>query len=93
MRLLRLAKKNRRTKTLGDNSEFDLRWASGAGFRDGPQNYFSIIVEAEDHDYALEFDVDESRRIMDQLEEFFLYFDNQKQRWEPGNYFKKLKEK
>ena len=91
MKLLRLSKKNRRTKILGDKSELDIRWASGPGFRDGPQDYFSINVEADDHNYAVELDVDESRRLKEQLDKFLLYIDDEKQFWEPGNYFKKLK--
>jgi hypothetical protein len=93
MKLMRLSKKNRRTKLLGDNSELDINWASGPGFRDGPENYFSIHVEADDHNFALQFDVDESRRIKEQLDKFLLYIDDEKQWWEPGNYFKKLKKK
>ena len=93
MRLLRLSKKNRRTKVLGNNSELDISWASGPGFRDGPEDYFSINVEAEDHNFALEFGVDESRRIKAQLDKFLLYIDDEKHWWEPGNYFKKLKKK
>ena len=93
MRLLRLAKKNRRTKILGSNAELDISWASGPGFRDGPQDYFSLNVEADDHNFALEFGVDEARRIKEQLDKFLLYIDDEKQFWEPGNYFKKLKKK
>jgi len=91
MKLLRLSKKNRRTKILGDKSELDIRWASGPGFRDGPQDYFSINVEADDHNYAVELDVDESRRLKEQLDKFLLCIDDEKQFWEPGNYFEKLK--
>ena len=93
MRLLRLAKKNRRTKILSSNAEMDISWASGPGFRGGPQDYFSIGVEADDHDFALEFGVEEARRIKEQLDKFLLHIDEQKQWWEPGNYFKKLKKK
>ena len=93
MKLLRLSKKNRRTKILGNNSEMDISWASGPGFRDGPEDYFSINVEADDHHFALEFSVDESRRIKEQLDKFLLYIDDETQWWEPGNYFKKLKKK
>jgi hypothetical protein len=93
MRLLRLAKKNRRTKTLGNNAELDISWASGPGFRDGPQDYFSINVAADEHDFALEFDIDEARRIKEQLDKFLLHIDAEKQFWEPGNYFKRLKKK
>jgi hypothetical protein len=93
MRLLRLSKKIGQSKNLGNNCELDLSWASGPGFRGGPENYFSIKVEADDYDFALEFDVDESRRVKEQLDKFLGYMDMGKQRWEPGNYFKKLKKK
>jgi len=93
MKLLRISKKNRRTKILGDKAEPDIRWASGPGFRDGPQDYFSINVEADDHNYAVELDVDESRRLKEQLDKFLSYIDDEKHFWEPGSYFKKLKEK
>ena len=93
MRLLRLSKKYRRSKILGNNSELDICWASGPGFRDGPENYFSINVEADDHNFALEFSVDESRHIKEQLDKFLLYIVDKKQWWEPGKYFKKLKKK
>ena len=93
MKLLRISKKNRRTKILNNNAELDIRWASGPGFRDGPQDYFSIHAEADDHDFALEFDVDEARRIREQLDKFLLHIDDERQFWEPGNYFKKLKKK
>jgi len=93
MRLLRLSKKNRRTKILGSEAEMDIAWASGPGFRDGPQDYFSINAEADNHNYAMEFSIDESRRIKEQLDKFLQYVDNETQRWEPGNYFKKLKKK
>jgi hypothetical protein len=69
----------------------DIRWASGPGFRNGPEDSFSIVVEADDHDFALEFDVDDSRQIKEKLDKFLLFIDNEEQRWEPGNYFKKLK--
>ena len=91
MKLLRVSKKNRRTKILNKNAELDIRWASGPGFRDGPQDYFSINAEADDHDFALEFDVDEARNIKKQLDKFLLHIDDEKQFWEPGNYFKRLK--
>ena len=93
MRLMRFSKKNRRTKILGDNCELDISWASGPGFRNGPKDYFSINVEADDHNFALEFDIDESRRLKEQLDKFLLHIDDEKQFWEPGNYFKKLKKK
>jgi hypothetical protein len=93
MRLLRLSKKNRRTKDLGNNNELDIAWASGPGFRYGPEDYFSLNVEADDYNYALEFSIDESRRIKEQLDKFLQYIDDETQWWEPGNYFKKLKNK
>ena len=91
MRLLRLSKKIGRSKILGDNCELDINWASGPGFRNGPEDYFGIKAEAEDHTFALEFNVDESRRIKEQLDKFLQHIDYGKHRWEPGNYFKKLK--
>lgn len=91
MRMLRLSKKNQRTKILGDECDTDIRWASGPGFRNGPEDYFCIYVEADDHDYALEFGIDESRRIKEKLDKFLLFIDNEQHRWEPGDYFKKLK--
>jgi len=93
MKLIRISKKNRRIKILGSNSALDLCWASGPGFRNGPEDYFSINVEADDHNFALEFDVDDCRRIKEQLDKFLLHFDDEKQFWEPGDYFKKLKKK
>ena len=93
MKMLRLSKKNRRTKILGDNAELDIAWASGPGFRNGPEDYFSISTEADDHNYAMEFSIEESRRIKEQLDKFLQFIDNETQYWEPGNYFKKLKEK
>ena len=93
MKLLRISKKNRRTRILGDNAEMDIAWASGPGFRNGPEDYFSIGTEADDHNYALEFSIEESRRIKEQLDKFLQFIDNETQYWEPGNHFKKLKEK
>jgi len=93
MKLMRISRKIGRTKILGNNAELDIRWASGPGFRDGPQDYFSIIVEADDHNFALEFDVDEARRIKDKLDKFLGHIDDKTQRWDPGNYFKNLKKK
>ena len=91
MRLKRYSKKNRRSKILGNDSELDIRWASGPGFRDGPQDYFSINAEADNHNYALEFSIDESHRLKEQLDKFLQQVDDETQWWEPGNYFKKLK--
>ena len=93
MRLLRISKKNRRTKILGSQVELDIAWASGPGFRNGPEDYFSINAEADDHNYAIEFSIEESRRIKEQLDKFLQYIDDETQWWEPGNYFKKLKDK
>ena len=92
MRLFRLSKKRGRSKVLGDDCELDINWASGPGFRDGAENYFSINVEADDNDFALEFSVDDTRLIKEQLDKFLQYIDAGKHRWEPGKYFKKLKE-
>ncbi len=58
---MRLSKKISKPKILGNNSELDINWASGPGFRGGPENYFCVNVEADDHNFALEFNVDESR--------------------------------
>ena len=91
MRLLRLSKKMGQTKILGNNCQADISWASGPGFRGGPENYFSVRVEADDHDFALEFDPDECRRIQEQLDKFLRFIDMGKHRWEPGDFFKKLK--
>lgn len=91
MRLLRLSKKIDRSKILGNDCELDINWASGPGFRNGPEDYFGIKAEADDHNFALEFNVEESRRIKEQLDKFLQHIDDGKQRWEPGNYFKKLK--
>lgn len=93
MRLLRLSKKVGRAKILGNDRDLDIRWASGPGFRGGPENYFGLNVETDDHDFALEFDVAESRRIKEQLDRFLLFIDDGEYCWEPGNYFKKLKKK
>jgi hypothetical protein len=93
MKLLRLSKKLGQSKDLGNNCGLDINWASGPGFRGGSENYFSIKIEADDHNFALEFDIDESRRIKQQLDKFLLYIDRGKPRWEPGNYFKNMKSK
>ena len=90
MRLIRLTKKIGKPKVLGDNPELDIHWASGAGFRDGPEDYFCVKVEADNHDFAIEFNVDESRRLKEQVDKFLGFIDDGKQMWEPGNYFKKL---
>lgn len=93
MKLIRLSKKSGRPKVLGDNCELDISWASGPGFRGGPENYFCVKAEAEDYDFALELSIDESRRIKEQIDKFLRFIDHGKHRWEPGNYFKKLKQK
>jgi len=93
MRLIRLTKKIGTPKVLGDNPGLDIHWASGPGFRNGPQDYFCVNVEADNHDFAFEFNVDESRRLKEQLDKFLQFIDAGKHRWEPGNYFKNLKKK
>jgi len=40
MRLIRLTKKMGAPKVLGDSPELDINWASGPGFRNGPEDYF-----------------------------------------------------
>ena len=89
MKLRRLSKKMGRSKTLGENVELDISWASGPGYRGGPENYFSLKVEAEHHDYIIELDVGESRRIKEQVENFLDHIDRGEPWWETGNYFKK----
>ena len=93
MRLMRLSKKIGKPKILGDNSELDINWASGPGFRGGPENYFCVKVEADDHNFAVEFNVDECRRLKEQMDKFLQHMDDGEHRWEPGNYFKNLKKK
>jgi hypothetical protein len=88
---MRLSKKIGKQKILAKNSEIDINWASGPGFRDGPENYFCVKVETDDHNFALEFDVGESRRLKEQVDKFLGFIDDGKQMWEPGNYFKNLK--
>ena len=60
MRLIRLTKKIGKATVLGDNPELDINWASGPGFRNGPEDYFCLKVETDHHDFALELNVDES---------------------------------
>jgi hypothetical protein len=91
MRLIRLTKKISHPKVLGNNPELDIHCASGTGFRNGPQDYFCLKVEADNHNYALELNVDESRRLKEQVDKFLGFIDDGKQMWEPGNFFKKLK--
>ena len=91
MKLIRLTKKIGKTTVLGDSAELDIHWASGPGFRDGPEDYFCVKVAADHHDYAFEFNIDESRRLKEQLDKFLRFIDAGQQMWEPGNYFKKLK--
>ena len=93
MKLMRLSKKTRQSKNLGGKCDMDISWASGPGFRDGPENYFCLNVEADEHNFALEFDVEESRRIQEQVNKFLRHIDDGKHRWEPGNYFQKMKKK
>jgi hypothetical protein len=93
MRLIRLTKKIGKSRILGDNPELDINWASGPGFRNGPEDYFCVKVEADNHDFAIEFNVDESRRLKEQVDKFLQFIDDGKQMWEPGNYFKNLKKK
>lgn len=93
MKLLRFSKQTGRPKVLGENGATDISWAAGPGFRGGPENYFCLKVEADDHTFALEFSVDESRRIQTQVNKFLQHIDAGKHRWEPGNYFKKMKKK
>jgi len=91
MRLLRLTKKIGKATVLGTNPELDINWASGPGFRNGPEDYFCLKVETDHHDFALELNVDEARRLKQQVDKFLGFIDDGKQMWEPGNYFKKLK--
>ena len=93
MRLIRFTKKIGTPKVLGDNPELDINWASGPGFRNSPEDYFCVKVEADDHDFALEFNIDESRRLQEQLDLFLRFIDAGERHWEPGEYFKKLKKK
>ena len=46
MRLLRLSKKIAQPKILGNNCELDLSWASGPGFKGGPENYSSMKYQS-----------------------------------------------
>jgi len=91
MRLIRLTQKTGKATVLGDNPELDINWASGPGFRDGPEDYFCLKVEADNHDYALELAVDEARRLKRQVDKFLGFIDEGRPMWEPGNHFKKLK--
>ena len=93
MKLMRLSKKTGQPKTLGGNCDLDISWASGPGFRGGPEIFFCLKVEADDHNFALEFDADESRRIQEQVNKFLQHMDAGKHWWEPGNYFKTMKKK
>lgn len=91
MRLIRLTKKIGKTTIIGSDPELDINWASGPGFRDGPEDYFCLKVAADNHDYALELNIEESRRLKQQVDKFLQFVDAGQQMWEPGNYFKKLK--
>jgi len=93
MKLMRLSKKTSQPKILGGHCDMDISWASGPGLRGGPENYFCLKVEADDHNFALEFNIDESRRIQEQVNKFLRHIDDGEYRWEPGNYFKKMKKK
>ena len=65
MKLIRLTKKIGKSTVLGKNSDMDIQWASGPGFRDGPEDYFCVKVEGDAHDFAIELSVDETRRLYD----------------------------
>ncbi len=93
MRLVRISKKIGKSTILGNSDELDISWASGPGFRDGPENYFCVQGEAADHHLALELNVDEARRLKEQVDKFLRFIDDGKHRWEPGNYFKNLKKR
>jgi hypothetical protein len=93
MRLIRLTKKMAKPTVLGEKSEMDIHWASGPGFRDGPEDYFCVKVEGDDHDFALEFGVDESRRLKQQVDKFLAFIDAGQPMWNPGKHFKKLKKR
>jgi hypothetical protein len=45
MRLIRLTKKTGKPTVLGADPDLDINWASGPGFRDGPEDYFCLKVE------------------------------------------------
>ena len=91
MKLMRLTKKICKPKVLGDNLEMDINWASGPGFRNGPQDYFCVKVDTDNHDFTLEFTVEESRRLKEQVDKFLGFIDDGQQMWQPGNHFKRLK--
>lgn len=91
MKLMQLSKKIARSKTLGDLCDVDISWASGPGYRGGPENYFSLRIETDARDFLMEFDVEEARRIKTQLDDFLQHIDRGKPWWETGNYFKKVK--
>jgi len=93
MKLIRLTKRIGKAKVLGANPELDISWASGPGFRNGPQDYFCLKVDADIHDYAIEFNVEETRRLKEQVDKFLAFIDDGQHMWQPGNYFKKLKKK
>ena len=90
MRLIRLTKKIGKPTVIGSEPGLDINWASGPGFRNGPEDYFGLKVEAEKHDYALELNVEEARRLKQQVDKFLQFIDAGQQMWQPGNYFKKL---
>ena len=93
MKLIRLTKKTGKPTVLGNNPAMDIQWASGPGFRDGPRDYFCVKFEGDDHDFALEFSIEESRRLKEQVNKFLGFIDADQPMWNPGNHFKKLKKK
>jgi hypothetical protein len=93
MKLMRLSKKIARATTLGENCHMDISWASGPGYRGGPENYFSLRIEGAAMDLLMEFDVEEAKRIKEQLDDFLQHIERGKPWWETGEYFSKVKAK
>ena len=93
MRLIRLSKRIGKPKILGDNSAMDISWAYGPGFRDGPEDYFCVKVDGDSHDVAVQFNIEEARRLKEQVDKFLAFVDEGQQMWYPGDFFKKLKKK
>ena len=93
MKLMRLSKKIGKSKTISENSGLDISWASGPGYRGGPENYFSLGVEGDDHDYVLEMGVENARRLKEQVDDFLQRIERGEQFWETGNYFKRMKKR
>ena len=91
MKLIRLTKKIGKSTVLGKNSDMDIQWASGPGFRDGPEDYFCVKVEGDAHDFAIELSVGETRRLKAQVDKFLAFIDAGQPMWNPGNHFNKLK--